>query len=140
MAEQGASSELRLALEKLVPHVLHYATMPRAHADASRDVADARRALANVAKDTRETSSENGLPSEPDAKVAQAGELMLRAAAVLGTLTQDQQESLHEITEGKLTDCLAWAINGAAVVSPAVAASLKSHGPRGFLALTNHKA
>lgn len=54
VAEQGASSKLHLALEKLVPHVLHYASMPHAHADAHRDAADARRVLADFAKETRE--------------------------------------------------------------------------------------
>lgn len=49
VAEQGAASKLYLALEKLVPHVLHYASMPHAHPDAHRDAADARRVLADFA-------------------------------------------------------------------------------------------
>lgn len=57
VAEQGAPSKLHLALEKLVPHVLHYASMPHAHADAHRDAADARRVLADFAKETRELSN-----------------------------------------------------------------------------------
>ena len=57
---QGAPSKLHLALEKLVPHVLHYASMPHAHADAHRDVADARRVLADLAKDTREAQGNVG--------------------------------------------------------------------------------
>lgn len=69
------------------------------------------------------------------AKVAHAGELLIRAAAVLATLTDEEQAKLHSVTEGKLTDCLAWAIEGAATVSPAVGESLQSHGPRGFIAL-----
>ena len=75
------------------------------------------------------------LPADADAKVVQAGELLIRAAAVLGTLSQEQQQRIHELTEGKLTDCLAWAINGAAAISPSVASSLKTHGPAGFGAL-----
>ena len=57
VAEKEASSKLPLALQKLVPHVLHYASMPNAHADAHRDVADARRVLADVAKDTQKVST-----------------------------------------------------------------------------------
>lgn len=74
-----------------------------------------------------------------ESKVAQAGELLIRAAAVLGTLSKEQQADIHERTEGNLTDCLAWAIQGAAALSPSVAASLKSHGPDGFLALQTAK-
>lgn len=47
------AGSLKLALEKLLPHVLHYASMPRAHADAHRDAADARHALAIHAKSAR---------------------------------------------------------------------------------------
>lgn len=67
--------------------------------------------------------------------VSAAGELLIRAAAVLGTLPKGDLVALGEATEGKLTDCLAWAIEGAASVSPSVKASLKSHGPAGFLGL-----
>ena len=71
-------------------------------------------------------------------KVAQAGELLIRAAAVIGTLTKEEQEQLNAMTEGKLPDCLAWAIEGAALISPAVAESLKTHPPVGFTALQSH--
>lgn len=65
-------------------------------------------------------------------KVAMAGELLIRAAAVLGTLSPEDQAQLAAATDGKLTDCVAWAIEGAATVSPQVKASLRSHPPAGF--------
>lgn len=43
-------TKLRKALEKLVPHVLHYASMPHAHSDADRDVANARQVLRECAE------------------------------------------------------------------------------------------
>ena len=52
--EQGAASKMRLALDKLLPHVLHYASMPHAHADAHSDLADARRVLVDFANDSWE--------------------------------------------------------------------------------------
>jgi hypothetical protein len=40
--------ELLAALGELVPHVLHYASMPGAHQDASRDAARARAAITKI--------------------------------------------------------------------------------------------
>ena len=71
-------------------------------------------------------------------KVAVAGELLIRAAATIGTLTPEQQLQLGVLTEGKLTDCLALALQGAASISPAIAESLNTHGPRGFVAMQPH--
>jgi hypothetical protein len=65
-------------------------------------------------------------------KAAEAGELLIRAAAVLGTLSRAEQEALSDVTEGKLTDCLAWAIEGAAMVNPEVIKSIRTHPPVGF--------
>ena len=67
------------------------------------------------------------------AKVAEAGELLIRAAAVLGTLSRFEQQVLSAATEGKLIDSLAWAIEGAAMLSPAVGNSLRTHPPAGFV-------
>jgi hypothetical protein len=61
--------------------------------------------------------------------------LLIRAAAVIGTLPPEQQDQLGHATQGKLTDGLAAAIRSAAAISPAVAGSLASHGPHGFVAL-----
>ena len=68
-------------------------------------------------------------------KVAVAGELLIRAAAILGTLSREQQLKLGDITDGKLTDCLARALQGAASVSASVAETLKTHGPHCFIAM-----
>lgn len=40
--------ELGVTLEKLIPHVLHYAAMPHAHSAAFKDAADARAVLARL--------------------------------------------------------------------------------------------
>lgn len=68
-------------------------------------------------------------------KVAVVGELLIRAAAVIGTLEKADQDAISQETEGKLSECLAWAIEGAAKVNPQVAHSLKTHPPRGFRTL-----
>ena len=68
-------------------------------------------------------------------KVAQVGELLIRAAAVIGTLSKEEQAVLSEKTDGKLIDCLAWAIEGAAKVSQDIVQSMSTHPPIGFQAL-----
>lgn len=65
-------------------------------------------------------------------KLAHAGELMIRAAAVLGTLSKEELELLRQRTDGSLPDALGWAIAGAAQLSAQVAQSLKQHPPRGL--------
>lgn len=42
--------QLLRALQCLIPHVLHYAAMPHAHSDASKDAANARAVAANLAQ------------------------------------------------------------------------------------------
>ncbi len=59
-SSQDANTKLCMALEKLIPHVLHYASMLNAHSDAPRDAADARKALAELTHG----SVENDTPSE----------------------------------------------------------------------------
>lgn len=78
---------------------------------------------------------------QPDAggrvevKVAQAGELLIRAAAVLGTLTKEQLEQLRLDTDGALPDSLGFALKGAASISDSIRNSLKTHPPKGFESL-----
>ena len=69
------------------------------------------------------------------AKVAEAGELLIRAAAVLGTLSEEQQGLLQQATNGGLPDSLAFCLRAARSVSPEVDASLKTHPPRGLAGL-----
>lgn len=47
-------SQLIAALQKLVPHVLHYGAMPAAHSQALRDAADARALMAPLPDDMKE--------------------------------------------------------------------------------------
>jgi hypothetical protein len=54
----AAAPEMRDALQRLIGHVLHYASMPHAHADAHRDVADARAVL------LRATAAQGAAPAQ----------------------------------------------------------------------------
>lgn len=60
---------------------------------------------------------------------AHAGELALRAAAVLAVLPPEKQKALDEATSGELGDSLAKAIWAAAKISPEFAQSLHTHPP-----------
>lgn len=66
-------------------------------------------------------------------KASHAGELLIRAAAVLGTLSADQQEQLRKATDGKLPDSVLFALSGAKEVSPQIVESLRSHPPVGLV-------
>lgn len=63
---------------------------------------------------------------------AHAGELLIRAAAVLGTLAAEQQETLRLATDGSLPDAIVLALRAAKGVSPQIAESLKTHPPVGL--------
>jgi len=69
------------------------------------------------------------------AKVSEAGELLIRAAAVLGALSPEQQQALQSATNGGLPDSLAFGLRAARAVSPDVRNSLKTHPPRGLVGL-----
>jgi hypothetical protein len=75
------------------------------------------------------------ISTETQKALDQAGELLIRAAAVLGTLPKEEQESLGLLTDGAVTDCLKFAIEGVASVSPQIRQSLKTHPPEGFIAM-----
>ncbi len=64
--------------------------------------------------------------------VAHAGELLIRAAAVLGTLSPEQQEALRVATDGSMPDSIIFALQGAKSVSPQIVESLKTHPPIGL--------
>lgn len=66
-------------------------------------------------------------------KVSHAGELLIRAAAVLGTLSPDQQKALGQATDGNLPGSLAFALRGAKEISPQIAESLRTHPPVGLV-------
>lgn len=69
------------------------------------------------------------------AKVSEAGELLIRAAAVLGTLSPEQQRALQLSTNGGLPDSLAFGLRAARAISPEVARSLTTHPPKGLVDL-----
>ncbi len=64
--------------------------------------------------------------------VATAGELLIRAAAVLGALSPQDLQTISEESEGKLPDCLGWSLTGAAALSTQVRDSLATHPPKGW--------
>lgn len=65
------------------------------------------------------------------AAVATSGELLIRAAAALGTLTPEQQAALG--SESELATHLHAALQTAASLSEDVRRSLKRHPPRNFV-------
>lgn len=73
-----------------------------------------------------------GLDQATIEKAAHAGELLIRAAAVLGTLSAEQQEALRQATDGNLPDSIVLALRGAKAVSPQIAESLQTHPPVGL--------
>jgi len=72
------------------------------------------------------------ITQEVQLKINHAGELLIRAAAVLGTLSQDEQRAINEATEDAAIDSLESALQGIAKLSPQVRESLKTHPPAGF--------
>ncbi len=77
----------------------------------------------------------NKIDKVTEQKVAHAGELLIRAAAVLGTLSPAQQAALQAATNGGLPDSLAFALRAARSVSPSVEESLRTHPPTGLVNL-----
>lgn len=72
------------------------------------------------------------LDAETLSKVGEVGELLIRACAVLGTLTPHQQANLQAATDGGLPDSLVMALRSAKHVSPEVRESLLTHPPKGL--------
>ena len=67
-----------------------------------------------------------------DAIVAHAGELLIRAAAVIGRLSTAQLEEVRQRTDGGLPDSLGFALKATARISTQVRESLLTHPPAGF--------
>ena len=55
-----------------------------------------------------------------------------RAAAVLGTLSEEERAALDEATDNQLTGCIGLALNAAKDVSASMEESLIRHPPAGF--------
>lgn len=64
---------------------------------------------------------------------AHAGELLIRAAAVLGTLTPAQQNALRQATDGGLPDSVKFALDAAEAVAPQIQESMRRHPPVGLI-------
>ena len=70
---------------------------------------------------------------EIEEQLACAGELLIRAAARIGTLSANEQDMLRRQTDGNLHRGIALAIDAAAAaISPQIVESLKTHPPVGF--------
>ena len=74
------------------------------------------------------------LPGHVADQVAQAGELLIRAAASLGCLTASEQDLVSKSDGGLLAQGIATALGACKAISPAIAQSLQNHPPRGFIA------
>jgi hypothetical protein len=64
--------------------------------------------------------------------VSMAGELLIRAAAALGTLDPSALEALRGNAESNIVGGIALALNAAANLSPSVKQSLDRYPPAGF--------
>ena len=79
-----------------------------------------------------ETETPMETQNEIEEQLASAGELLIRAAARLGTLSANDQDALRRRTNGELHHGIALAIKAAAAVSPQIVQSPKTHPPVGF--------
>lgn len=73
-------------------------------------------------------------------RIDAAGELLIRAAAVLGSLTPEEQLALNTATDGGAIDSLDFALQALAKVSPSVRKSMKTHPPEGFASFRQAEA
>lgn len=78
-----------------------------------------------------QSSPEPDMSEAGQAAVATAGELLIRAVAAIAALSEADMQAISSKTEGKLPDCLLWALAGAGTISPAVRESLTTHPPKG---------
>lgn len=67
--------------------------------------------------------------------VSAVGEMMIVAAAVIGTLTPKQQDELRLATNGAFPDSILMALRAARDISPHTKRSLRDHPPVGFVGL-----
>lgn len=65
-------------------------------------------------------------------RVSAVGELLIRAAAVLGTLDEAGMKALREHASGDLVKLIADALEVSARLSSSVGESLRAHAPAGF--------
>ena len=65
------------------------------------------------------------------AKATEAGELLIRAVAVIGSLSPAQQEALRHATDGAAPDALVMALKALRRISPDLANSMRTHPPQG---------
>lgn len=72
-------------------------------------------------------------------KIDAAGELLIRAAAALGSLTAEEQLALNSATDGGAIDSLGFALQAMSKLSPSVRNSLKTHPPEGFASFHQKK-
>ena len=75
------------------------------------------------------------LPEAAAAQVAMAGELLIRAAAALGSLSEKDQALVRQVSGGVIGFGIAQALHACKAISPQIEQSLRNHPPQGFTAL-----
>lgn len=64
--------------------------------------------------------------------LATTGELLIRAAAVLGALHPGDQKRIQRLSEDRIGQGIRLALDAVAVLSPSTRESLRTHPPQGF--------
>ena len=73
-----------------------------------------------------------GIGQETTEAVTRVGELLIQAAATIGTLSKNEREQLESSTGESLEGAIRCALQTAAALAPSVAQSLKRNPPTGF--------
>lgn len=74
------------------------------------------------------------LPERVDEQLAFAGELLIRAAAVLGSLSEREQLLVRQASGGAVSAGIAQSLYALSALSNSVQESLETHPPKGFSA------
>jgi hypothetical protein len=103
-------------------------------AQENPDAANKRHAL-DASESLLDMLNVNEMPQHLSDAVAHAGELLIRAASVLGALSPTDQKRIRSLTESALHQGIQTALDATCAISPRTRESLTTHPPRGFIAL-----
>lgn len=98
------------------------------------DAADKRHAL-DAAEQALQMLDVYGLPEYLDDAIANAGELLIRAAAVLGALHPGDQKRIRMHTDSAVHEGIQKSLDAICAISPRTRESMRTHPPKGFIVL-----
>lgn len=103
------------------------------NANENKDVTLKRHAV-DASLELLEILSAQEIPDYLADAVANVGELLIRAAAVLGALHPGDQKRINRLTGGALHQGISQALDATSAISPRTRESLRAHPPSGFTA------